>query len=199
MTPLNSAAAVSHALPQPTSPVDRDLFNDLFAQRVPDIACGRVQVVNAVRERGCHAKVAVWSPYSGLNAASVCIGKQGVRVHAVEDLLAGERISVVNYDPDPLRYIANAIDFAVISVKVTCERLRDVCAVVPLEAFAPAIGRGANNVRLASALTGWRITICTDRCRARHHVHPRFDASTGQSVWDPSAKYTTISAGESLS
>lgn len=198
MTPLNPAAAVSHALPQPTSGIDRDLFHNLFAQRVPEVACGRVQVVNAVRDRGCHAKVAVWSPHSG-NAASVCIGKHGVRVHAVEDLLAGERISVVNYDPDPLRYIANAIDFTVISVKITNKRLRGACAVVPVEAFAAAIGRGANNVRLASALAGWQITICTDRCRARHHVHPRFDASTGQSIWDPRATYTTVATGESLS
>lgn len=195
MTPPNPAAAVSHALPQPTSSgIDRDLFHDLFAQRVPEVACGRVRVVTAVRDRGSHAKVAVWSHYSGINAASVCIGKHGVRVHAVEDQLAGERISVVNYDPDPLRYIANAIDFTVISVKITNKRLRGACAVVPVEAFAAAIGRGANNVRLASALTGWQITICTDRCRARHHVHPRFDASTGQSVWAPRA-----AARESLS
>lgn len=198
MTP-DPAAGASQVLPQSSSPADRDLFNDLFAQRVPEVAGGRVQVVNAVREPGCQTKVAVWSRDSGLNAASVCIGTQGVRVHAVEALLAGERISMVNYDPDPLRYVANAIDFTVISVKITCERLRDVRAVVPVEAFAAAIGRGANNVRLASALTGWRITICTDRCRARHHVHPRFDASTRQSVWGPGAKYPTISAGESLS
>jgi len=196
----SETTATGHVLYRPNGdPADRDLFNELFTRRVPQVACGDVQIVDVVRERGHWAKVAVWSTVSGINAASVCIGKRGVRVHDVEALFPGERISVVNYDPEPLRYGANAIDVPVTSVSIISERSRDIRVVVPVESFAAAIGRQAQNVRLASSLTGWRIAICTNRCGAHHHVHPRFDASTRRTVWDPRVPGADLAAGNSLS
>jgi N utilization substance protein A len=193
------AAAASHDLRrQDTHSADCDLFSGLFARRVPEVACGDVQVIAAVRDRGHYAKVAVWSVISSINAASVCIGKQGVRVHDVEAWFPGERISVVNYDSDPLRYVANAIDVAVTSVRIISERSRDACVVVPVAGFAAAIGRDARNVRLASSLTGWRIAICTSRCGVRRHVHPHFDASAGRSVWDSNRSCDDMATRRSL-
>ncbi|UQX13548.1 transcription elongation factor NusA [Candidatus Mycobacterium methanotrophicum] len=165
---------------------DRELFTPLLAQRVPEVANGTIRIVDAVRYAGYYAKVAVTATVEGVNAASACIGPRGSRIHDVEALIPGERISVVNYDPDPVRYVANALDVEIDSVTVTSIDLRDIRAVVSVDHFATAIGRGARNVRLASALTGWRIAICTARCTARRHVHPRFDNATGVSVWDPS-------------
>lgn len=162
---------------------DRDLFDGLFARSVPEVAAGHIWIVDVVREPGCFAKVAV-DAKEGLNAASRCIGRGGSRIRAIENWLPGERISVLNYDADIVGYVTNALDVDVESVVVTSKARHDIRAVVPVDQFAAAIGRDAHNVRLASALTGWRIAICTPGCSGRRHVHPRFDTDTDPSIWD---------------
>lgn len=162
---------------------DRDLFDGLFTRSVPEVAAGHIWIVDVVREPGRFAKVAV-DAKEGLNAASRCIGRGGSRIRDIENRLPGERISVLNYNPDIVRYVTNALDVDVESVVVTSKARHDIRAVVPVDQFAAAIGRDAHNVRLASALTGWRIAICTPECNGRRHVHPRFDTDADPSVWD---------------
>lgn len=162
---------------------DRSLFDTIFARCVPEAAAGQIWVVDVVREPGHYAKVAV-AGKSGLNAAGRCIGPRGSRIREIENWLPGERISVINYDSDPVQYVTDALDVAVMSVTVTSKASQDIRAVVPVELFAKAIGRDAHNVRLASALTGWRIAICAPQCSARRHVHPRFGDDVNPSIWD---------------
>lgn len=169
---------------------DRDLFDGLFTRNVPEVAAGHIWIVDVVREPGRFAKVSV-DAKPGLNAVSRCIGRGGSRIRDIEKWLPGERISVLNYDTDVVRYVTNALDVEVESVVVTSEALQDVRAVVPVDQFAAAIGRDAHNVRLASALTGWRIAICTAQCSSRRHVHPRFDADANPSVWGAARQHGT--------
>lgn len=162
---------------------DRSLFGTIFGRCVPEVAAGQIWIVDAVREPGRYAKVAV-AGERGLNAASRCIGTRGLRIREIEGWLPGERILVINYDSDPVRYVTDALDVAVRSVTVTSEVSQDIRAVVPVELFAKAIGRDAHNVRLASALTGWRIEICSPQCSGSLHVHPRFGDDVNPSIWD---------------
>ncbi len=165
---------------------DRAFFSALFARRIPEVANGAIRVVDAVRDPGRYAKVAVTATVGGFNAASTCIGQRGVRVHEVEALIPGERISVVNYDSDPVQYVVNALAVEVESADIVSTASRDIRVIVSVHSFATAIGRDARNVRLARDLTGWRIAICTARCTARRHIHPRFDSAAGVSVWESS-------------
>lgn len=165
---------------------DRAFFSALFARRIPEVANGAIRVVDAVRDPGLYAKVAVAATVGGINAASTCIGQRGVRVHEVEALIPGERISVVNYDSDPAQYVVNALAVEIESADVVSTASRDIRVIVSVHNFATAIGRDARNVRFASDLTGWRIAICTARCTARRHIHPRFDSAAGVSVWETS-------------
>lgn len=175
-------AAPAQQHPDPVNAEALTMFERAFARRVPEVANGSVRLVAAVRYPGHSAKVAVRSLTPGLNAASACIGRRGVRVHDVERMVGGEQISVVNYDADPSTYVTNALAVDVCSVRIVDTAAKDICVVVPCSQFAPAIGKSARNVRLASALTGWRISVCTDQCRDGHHVHPRFDAVTRSST-----------------
>ena len=173
----------------------RELFARLFARRVPEVANGDIRIVNVARDVGYYAKVAVAANVDGLNAAASCIGPRGARIHDVEASIPGERISVVSFDPDPVRYVANALDVDVESVEITSGDLRDIRAVVSVNRFAEAIGKRARNVRLASELTGWHIAICTARCTSRRHIHPRFDTAARQSVWDLDSEIAEDSVG----
>ena len=163
---------------------DRQLFDELFARKVPEIGNGTIRIIDVVREPGHYSKVAVTATVRGINAASTCIGRRGSRIHAIEAMLAGERVSVVNFDDDPLVYVVNALEVPVHSVRVTSGAHRDIRVIVAVEQFAEAIGREGRNVRMSSELTGWRIAICTAQCTGRRHVHPRFDTTTGQSILD---------------
>lgn len=165
---------------------DREFFSALFARRIPEVANGAIRVVDAVRDPGRYAKVSVLAAVDGINAASTCIGQRGIRVHEVEALIPGERISVVNYDSDPIQYVVNALAVEIESADIVSAATRDLRVIVSVHHFATAIGRDARNVRLASDLTGWRIAICTARCTTHRHIHPRFDSAAGVSVWDSS-------------
>lgn len=164
----------------------REFFTSLFARRIPEVANGAIRIVDAVRDPGRCAKVSVLAAVDGINAASTCIGQRGVRVHEVEALIPGERISVVNYDSDAVQYVVNALAVEIESADIVSTATSDIRVIVSVDNFATAIGRDALNVRLASDLTGWRIAICTARCTTSRHAHPRFDSAAGASVWDSS-------------
>jgi transcription termination/antitermination protein NusA len=124
-----------------------EFLTDPFAQHVPEVACGDIKLVNAIAYAGGNlVKVAVAPTTPIADPAALCIGLKGCRVNRVKRSLPISRdISVVNYDRDPLRYIANAIDIK--SAVFTVEPVSDLHArvVVPVESFAKAIGNGAQN------------------------------------------------------
>ncbi|HZA11360.1 transcription termination factor NusA [Mycobacterium sp.] len=140
-----------------------NLVRKLFSLEVPEIADGSVEIVAVAREAGHRSKIAVASRVPGLNAKGACIGPMGQRVRNVMSELSGEKIDIIDHDPDPARFVANALSPAkVISVSVVDESARAARVVVPDFQLSLAIGKEGQNARLAARLTGWRIDIRSD-------------------------------------
>ncbi|MGE2718663.1 transcription termination factor NusA [Mycolicibacterium celeriflavum] len=140
-----------------------NLVRKLFSLEVPEIAEGSVEIVAVAREAGHRSKIAVTSRVPGLNAKGACIGPMGQRVRNVMSELSGEKIDIIDYDPDPAKFVANALSPAkVVSVTVIDEAARAARVVVPDFQLSLAIGKEGQNARLAARLTGWRIDIRSD-------------------------------------
>ncbi|MCV7279509.1 transcription termination/antitermination protein NusA [Mycolicibacterium flavescens] len=140
-----------------------NLVRKLFSLEVPEIAEGSVDIVAVAREAGHRSKIAVTSRVPGLNAKGACIGPMGQRVRNVMSELSGEKIDIIDYDPDPAKFVANALSPAkVVSVAVIDETARAARVVVPDFQLSLAIGKEGQNARLAARLTGWRIDIRSD-------------------------------------
>ncbi|GAT09926.1 transcription elongation factor NusA [Mycolicibacterium novocastrense] len=140
-----------------------NLVRKLFSLEVPEIAEGSVEIVAVAREAGHRSKIAVASRVPGLNAKGACIGPMGQRVRNVMSELSGEKIDIIDYDPDPAKFVANALSPAkVVSVTVIDEAARAARVVVPDFQLSLAIGKEGQNARLAARLTGWRIDIRSD-------------------------------------
>src|ERR1700716_381887 len=134
-----------------------NLVRKLFSLEVPEIAEGSVEIVAVAREAGHRSKIAVASRVPGLNAKGACIGPMGQRVRNVMSELSGEKIDIIDYDPDPAKFVANALSPAkVVSVSVIDESARAARVVVPDFQLSLAIGKAGQNARLAARLTGWR-------------------------------------------
>ena len=133
----------------------------LFELEVPEIEEGTVEIKAAARDPGSRAKIAVISHDKRVEPVGTCIGIRGSRVTADTTELAGERIDVVRWDENPVQYIVEALKPAKVSKVVADEESRSMDVTVDEENLAIAIGRGGQNVRLASELTGWQINIMT--------------------------------------
>jgi N utilization substance protein A len=137
----------------------RNLLKRLLELEVPEIANGIVEIKAIAREPGLRSKVAVWARQPGIDPVGSCIGVRGVRIQNVVNELSGEKIDVIQWDPDPKVFIANALSPAqVISVELN-EAERTATVIVPERHFSLAIGKEGQNVRLAAKLTGWKIDI----------------------------------------
>ena len=137
-----------------------DFVRRLFELEVPEIVDGTVEIVALAREAGHRSKVAVWSAQADVNAKGACIGHNGQRVRAVTMELGGEKIDIVDYDDEPAKFIAAALSPAqVLRVDILDRDQRLARAVVPDGQTSLAIGKEAQNVRLAAKLTNWSIDI----------------------------------------
>src|SRR6476661_3829254 len=134
----------------------------LFAQEVPEIYDGIIEIRAVARDPGSRAKIAVISKDSSIDPVGACVGMRGVRVQAVVQELQGERIDIIPWNGDPATFIVNALAPAEVSKVVLDEETRRVEVVVPDDQLSLAIGRRGQNVRLASQLTGWQIDILTE-------------------------------------
>jgi N utilization substance protein A len=135
----------------------------LFAQEVPEIYDGIIEIRAVARDPGSRAKIAVISKDSSIDPVGACVGMRGVRVQAVVQELQGERIDIIPWNGDPATFIVNALAPAEVSKVVLDEDTRRVEVVVPDDQLSLAIGRRGQNVRLASQLTGWQIDILTEQ------------------------------------
>ena len=143
------------------SRVSPEFLMRLFELEVPEIEEGLIEIRAAARDPGIRAKIAVKSNDPRLDPQGTCIGMRGSRVTAVTNELAGERVDIVLWSDDPAQFVIGALAPAnVVSIVVDEER-HAMDVVVDEENLAIAIGRGGQNVRLASELTGWRINIMT--------------------------------------
>ena len=134
----------------------------LFAQEVPEVYDGVIEIRAAARDAGSRAKMAVLSNDSSIDPVGACVGMRGSRVQAVVAELQGEKIDIIQWSPDEPTFIVNALAPAEVSKVVLDEEADRVEVVVPDEQLSLAIGRRGQNVRLASQLTGWQIDIITE-------------------------------------
>ncbi|MBU2040463.1 MAG: transcription termination factor NusA [Alphaproteobacteria bacterium] len=134
----------------------------LFAQEVPEVYDGVIEIRAAARDAGSRAKMAVLSNDSSIDPVGACVGMRGSRVQAVVAELQGEKIDIIQWNADEPTFIVNALAPAEVSKVVLDEEADRVEVVVPDEQLSLAIGRRGQNVRLASQLTGWQIDIITE-------------------------------------
>jgi transcription termination/antitermination protein NusA len=134
----------------------------LFAQEVPEIYDGIIEIRAVARDPGSRAKIAVISRDSGIDPVGACVGMRGSRVQAVVGELQGEKIDIIPWSPDPATFVVNALAPAEVTKVVMDEEQKRIEVVVPDDQLSLAIGRRGQNVRLASQLTGWDIDILTE-------------------------------------
>jgi len=141
----------------------------LFELEVPEIEEGLLEIKAAARDPGSRAKIAVKSNDQRVDPIGTCVGMRGSRVQAVISELAGERVDIVLWSDDPATFIINALAPAEISSIMVDEEKHSMDIVVDDDNLAQAIGRGGQNVRLASELTGWELNIMTvEESKAKH-------------------------------
>ncbi|OPX41628.1 MAG: transcription termination/antitermination protein NusA [Deltaproteobacteria bacterium] len=139
-----------------------NFLSALFETEVPEISEGIVQIVQVAREPGSRAKIAVSSKESDVDPVGACVGVKGSRVQAVVQELRGEKIDIVTWDPDPAKFICNALAPAEIVRVIMDETNQSMEVVVPDDQLSLAIGKRGQNVRLASRLTGWKLDVTSE-------------------------------------
>ena len=134
----------------------------LFELEVPEIEEGLIEIKGAARDPGLRAKIAVKSNDQRIDPIGTCIGLRGSRVTSVTNELAGERVDIIMWSPDPAQFVINALAPAEVSRIVVDEDKHSIDVVVEEEQLGKAIGSSGQNVRLASELTGWELNIITE-------------------------------------
>src|SRR4249919_1053570 len=135
----------------------------LFAQEVPEIYDGIIEIKAVARDPSSRAKIAVISRDSSVDPVGACVGMRGSRVQAVVNELQGEKIDIIPWSPDIATFVVNALAPAEVAKVVLDEDRERIEVVVPDSQLSLAIGRRGQNVRLASQLTGWDIDILTEQ------------------------------------
>ncbi len=143
------------------SRITTEFLKKLFELEVPEIEEGILDIVSAARDPGSRAKIAVRSHDQRLDPIGTCVGMRGSRVQAVTNELAGERVDIILWSDDAATYVINGLAPAEVSSIVVDEDKHSMDVVIEEENLAQAIGRGGQNVRLASELTGWEINLMT--------------------------------------
>jgi transcription termination/antitermination protein NusA len=153
---------VAQSAKGPTLIVSRshpNLLRRLMELEVPEIFNGSVEIKAVAREAGLRSKVAVYARQEGVDAVGCCVGLRGIRIQNIVSELGGEKIDVINWNPDPAIFITHALSPAqVLAVRID-EKRQSAVAVIPDKQLSLAIGKEGQNVRLAVKLTGWRIDI----------------------------------------
>ena len=140
-----------------------EMVRKFFAIEVPEIANGAVELKAVAREAGERSKIAVKATEENIDPIGACVGQRGSRVQTVISELGGEKIDIIEYSDDPIEFITNALAPAkVLNIKLN-EEAKGASVEVDSSQFSLAIGRGGQNVRLASKLTGWKISLIEKR------------------------------------
>ena len=147
-----------------------DFLRKLFEQEVPEIYDGVIKIVAVARDPGSKAKMAVATSDSNLDPIGACVGVKGSRVQAVVEELKGEKIDILLWSENPAMFIVNSLSPAEVSRIIMEENSSSVDAVVPDGQLSSAIGRRGQNVRLASKLTGWNISVITEEADAKNRA-----------------------------
>ena len=140
-----------------------ELMVRLFTLEVPEIAERLIEIMGCARDPGSRAKIGVRSNVARIDPVGACVGMRGSRVQAVSNELAGERVDIILWDENPAQYVINAMSPAEVVSIVVDEESRAMDVAVHEEQLSQAIGRGGQNVRLASQLTQWQINVMTEQ------------------------------------
>jgi N utilization substance protein A len=142
-----------------TSP---EFLVELFKIEVPEVGQGLIEILGAARDPGLRAKIAVKSNDSRIDPVGACVGMRGSRVQAVSNELAGERVDIILYDENPAQFVINAMSPAEVISIVMDEDSHSMDVAVEEDKLSQAIGRGGQNIRLASELSGWELNVMTE-------------------------------------
>ncbi|MEM9334991.1 MAG: transcription termination factor NusA, partial [Pseudomonadota bacterium] len=134
---------------------------ELFKIEVPEVGQGLIDILGAARDPGLRAKIAVRSNDNRIDAVGACVGMRGSRVQAVSNELAGERVDIILWDDNPAQFVVNAMSPAEVVSIVVDEDSHSMDIAVEEDKLSQAIGRGGQNIRLASELSGWELNVMT--------------------------------------
>lgn len=139
-----------------------ELLIELFKLEVPEISDGLVEIIGAARDAGLRAKIAVKANDKRIDPVGACVGMRGSRVQAVSNELNGERVDIILWNETPAQFVINAMSPAEVFSIVVDEEKGSMTVAVEEENLSQAIGRGGQNVRLASELTGWELNVMNE-------------------------------------
>jgi N utilization substance protein A len=142
-----------------TSP---EFLIELFKIEVPEVGQGHIEILGAARDAGLRAKIAVKSNDKRIDPVGACVGMRGSRVQAVSNELAGERVDIILYDENAAQFVINAMSPAEVISIVMDEDAHSMDVAVEEDKLSQAIGRGGQNIRLASELSGWELNVMTE-------------------------------------
>ena len=138
------------------------LLIELFKLEVPEVGEGLIEIVGAARDPGLRAKIAVRTHDQRIDPVGACVGMRGSRVQAVSNELGGERVDIILWNENPAQFVINAMSPADVTSIVVDEEAHSMDIAVKDENLSQAIGRGGQNVRLASQLTGWELNVMSE-------------------------------------
>jgi len=140
-----------------------ELITELFRLEVPEVGEGLIEIIGAARDPGSRAKIAVKAKDPRLDPVGACVGMRGSRVQAVSNELNGERVDIILWNENPAQYVINAMSPADVVSIVVDEEAHSMDVAVKEENLSQAIGKGGQNVRLASQLTGWNLNVMNEQ------------------------------------
>ncbi|HEX9140561.1 MAG TPA: transcription termination factor NusA [Steroidobacteraceae bacterium] len=135
---------------------------ELFKLEVPEVGQGLIQILGAARDAGVRAKIAVRSNDPRIDPVGACVGMRGSRVQAVSNEISGERVDIIPFDENAAQFVINAMSPAEVQSIVVDEDSHSMDIAVGEDKLSQAIGRGGQNIRLASQLTGWELNVMTE-------------------------------------
>jgi N utilization substance protein A len=135
---------------------------ELFKLEVPEVGQGLIQILGAARDAGVRAKIAVKSNDHRIDPVGACVGMRGSRVQAVSNEIGGERVDIIPFDENPAQFVINAMSPAEVQSIVVDEDSHSMDIAVAEDKLSQAIGRGGQNIRLASQLTGWELNVMNE-------------------------------------
>jgi transcription termination/antitermination protein NusA len=177
-----------------------EFLMELFKLEVPEVGQGLIQILGAARDPGVRAKIAVRSNDPRIDPVGACVGMRGSRVQAVSNEIAGERVDIIPYDDNPAQFVINAMSPAEVMSIVVDEDSHSIDIAVAEDKLSQAIGRGGQNIRLASQLTGWDLNVMTESdAEAKSETEARELVQTFMKQLDVDEDVATILVQEGLS
>jgi transcription termination/antitermination protein NusA len=173
---------------------------ELFKLEVPEVGQGLIQILGAARDPGVRAKIAVRSNDPRIDPVGACVGMRGSRVQAVSNEIAGERVDIIPYNENPAQFVINAMSPAEVMSIVVDEDSHSIDIAVAEDKLSQAIGRGGQNIRLASQLTGWDLNVMTESdAEAKSETEARELVQTFMKQLDVDEDVATILVQEGFS